>query len=417
MTADLSLIDQARLARGGLVPITAEQGLALFDAALLRQQPYLVASPFNAAALARQARQLTLPAILSGLTRVRPHAATAAGPDTLAARLAGQSPEQQLHTLTALVAAATAIVLAHPDPATLDTQRPFTDLGIDSLTALELRHSLTAQTGLVLPVTAIFDYPTPAALAGHLASLLSGAASVVAGTRVAARVDEPVAVVGMACRFPGGVEGAAGLWDLVSAGRDAMGEFPGDRGWNLAELFDPDPDAVGKTYTRHGGFVADAAGFDAAFFGISAREARAIDPQQRVLLEVCWEALESAGIDPARVDGHRHRGVRRRVVTNVWGERFGQRGGLCADRGCHQRGFGSGGLCVGVAGPGHDRGHRVLVGAGGHPFGVSVVAQRGIGVGVGRRGDGDDHPDAIHGVRPAPRAGTRRALQVVRRRR
>ena len=321
MTADLSLIDQARLARGGLVPISAEQGLALFDAALLRQQPYLVVSPFNAAALARQARQLTLPAILSGLTRVRPHAATAAGPDTLAARLAGQSPEQQLHTLTALVAAATAIVLAHPDPATLDTQRPFTDLGIDSLTALELRHSLTAQTGLVLPVTAIFDYPTPAALAGHLASLLSGAASVVAGTRVAARVDEPVAVVGMACRFPGGVEGAAGLWDLVSAGRDAMGEFPGDRGWNLAELFDPDPDAVGKTYTRQGGFVADAAGFDAAFFGISAREARAIDPQQRVLLEVCWEALESAGIDPAGLMG-----TDTGVFVGAWSQTYGESG-------------------------------------------------------------------------------------------
>ena len=332
MTAHLSLIDQARLARGGLVPITAEQGLALFDAALLQRQPHLLASPFNAAALARQARQHTLPAILSGLTRVRPHAATAAGPDTLAARLAGQSPEQQLHTLTALVAAATAVVLAHSDPATLDTQRPFTDLGIDSLTALELRHSLTAQTGLALPVTAIFDYPTPAALAGHLASLLSGTTSVVAGTRVAARVDEPVAVVGIACRFPGGVEGAAGLWDLVSAGRDAMGEFPGDRGWNLAELFDPDPDAVGKTYTRHGGFVADAAGFDAAFFGISAREARAIDPQQRVLLEVCWEALESAGIDPGTLAGT-DTGVFVGAWSQTYGaERFGRRGGLCADR-------------------------------------------------------------------------------------
>src|SRR5262249_27825598 len=155
-----------------------------------------------------------------------------------------------------------------------------------SLTALELRNTLATQTGLSLPATVIFDQPTPTALAGHLVGLLGGAtASVAAATRAPARVDEPVAVVGMACRFPGGVESAAGLWDLVAGGVDAMGEFPGDRGWNLAELFDPDPDAVGKTYTRYGAFVADVAGFDAEFFGISAREARAIDPQQRVLLE------------------------------------------------------------------------------------------------------------------------------------
>ncbi|MCV7078094.1 type I polyketide synthase, partial [Mycobacterium szulgai] len=107
----------------------------------------------------------------------------------------------------------------------------------------------------------------------------------------------------MACRFPGGIDSAAGLWEVVSGGIDVMGEFPSDRGWNLAELFDPDPDAVGKTYTRYGGFLPGAADFDAEFFGISAREAQAIEPQQRLLLEVCWEALETAGIDPAGLAG------------------------------------------------------------------------------------------------------------------
>ena len=220
------------------------------------------------------------------------------------------------------MATATATVLAHPDPAALDTERPFKDLGIDSLTALELRNTLTAQTGLSLPATVIFDHPTPTVLAGHLASLIGGATtSVAAGTRAPARVDEPVAVVGMACRFPGGIDSAAGLWDLVAAGVDAVGGFPTDRGWDVAGLFDPDPDAVGKTYTRSGAFVADAGGFDAQFFGISPREAQTIDPQQRLLLEVCWAALETAGIDPAALAG-----TDTGVFAGTWTQPYGDSG-------------------------------------------------------------------------------------------
>ncbi|WP_405162984.1 SDR family NAD(P)-dependent oxidoreductase [Nocardia sp. NBC_01499] len=118
------------------------------------------------------------------------------------------------------------------------------------------------------------------------------------------RASEPLAIVGMSCRFPGGVSTPEELWELVTEGRIGTSEFPTDRGWDLERLYDPDPDSTGTSYTRAGGFVERVAEFDAEFFGVGPREASAMDPQQRLLLEGAWEAFEDAGIDPNSLRGN-----------------------------------------------------------------------------------------------------------------
>ncbi|MFG2461811.1 SDR family NAD(P)-dependent oxidoreductase [Streptomyces sp. NPDC048523] len=188
------------------------------------------------------------------------------------------------------------------DASAIDPHTAFTDLGLTSMGAMTLWHRLGLRTGLRLPATLVWDHPTPAAVAAHLDERLHGGGQESTAPR-RGPAAEPIAIVAVGCRYPGGVRSPEDLWRLVSDGVDATGEFPADRGWDLDALYHPDPDRLGTTYTRRGGFLTDAADFDPMFFGISPREATATDPQHRLLLEVAWETLERAGIPAPALRG------------------------------------------------------------------------------------------------------------------
>ncbi|WP_461029105.1 SDR family NAD(P)-dependent oxidoreductase, partial [Streptomyces sparsus] len=223
--------------------------------------------------------------------------------------MADLPPRRRVDTLRGLVAAQVAAALGHADADGLSSEVAFKDMGFDSLTAVALRDRLNRTTGLKLPTTVVFDHPSIAALAAYVHDQAFGqderTAKPAARPEIAgdARDDEPIAIVSMGCRFPGGAHTPEEFWRLVSEGADATTPFPTDRGWDLTGLYDPDPDHAGTSYVRESGFLDDPAGFDAGFFGISPREAAAMDPQQRLLLETTWETLERAGIDPKSLRG------------------------------------------------------------------------------------------------------------------
>ncbi|WSY83376.1 type I polyketide synthase [Streptomyces sp. NBC_00876] len=309
---ELTDADVEKMNRLGLPALPAARGIELFDEALRTRHALLAPLLVDPAAL--HARGTDVPPLLRAVAAAaRPalrRTAAAAAPvgDSLARRLGSLTAAERRQTLRELVAGQVAAVLGHESADTVGIDRAFKELGFDSLAAVELRNALNSVTGLRLPVTLVFDYPNTRAVADYLDTELGGtqddSEATAADTAPAVLSDdEPIAIVGISCRFPGGVRSAEDLWTLVAEGRDAVGGFPADRGWDTDGIYDPEPGLHGKTYAREGGFLYDAAEFDPAFFGISPREAIAMDPQQRLLLQAAWEAFEDAGIDPTAMRG------------------------------------------------------------------------------------------------------------------
>ncbi|MEU8633145.1 SDR family NAD(P)-dependent oxidoreductase [Amycolatopsis sp. NPDC048633] len=299
MAGQLDERDRARISGSGIAPLSEQDGLALFDAALGAEEAVLVPVRFDPAALRSEAPVLRR--LVRGRTRRVAEVAITSTVDT-------SEP-----ALLDLVCEHAAMVLGFGSAAEIDRGRAFRDLGFDSLTSVELRNRLGAATGLRLPSTLVFDQPTPVALAALLHKELLGTPgdAVPAETVRVAPADEPIAIVSMSCRLPGGADSPEDLWELVAAGRDAIAGFPADRGWD-----------VGGLGPSGGGFRYDAAEFDAGFFGISPREALAMDPQQRMLLEGSWTLFERAGLDPASLRGAPV-GVYVGAIHNGYAERMG----------------------------------------------------------------------------------------------
>ncbi|HYQ68098.1 type I polyketide synthase [Actinophytocola sp.] len=284
----------------GVGTLTRRDLLTALDAALMSGEPAVLAVALDTTGTA------DAPALLRGRLDAAPAGSAEASADTAArlrAGLADLTPADRLAALVDLVRAAVTDVRGDTG---VEADRAFREIGFTSLQSVSLRDRVVARTGLALPVTLAFDHPTPLAVAACVLDALFGEAAAEDHPVVTTHHDdEPVAIVGMACRLPGGIGSPEELWEFLLAGGDGITPFPTDRGWDVDGGYDPDPEHPGTSYVRDGGFLTDAAGFDAEFFGISPREALAMDPQQRQFLEVAWEAFERAGIDMSSLRGSR----------------------------------------------------------------------------------------------------------------
>ncbi len=307
MTSHLGELEHKRMSNTGLIALTDRQGLKQLDQALTLDQPLTIATQLNTHTLRSQAHTGALPPLYDQLIRVRSREAARSTHGSLPQLLAETPEHQRASVVLDLVRFQAAHVVGHSNSEAIGPQRPFKDLGFDSLAAIELRNRLAVEVGIALPATLLFDYPTPTALAEHLLDEMAGSQGEPGHmvSRIAAATGEPIAIVGMSCRYPGGVSTPLELWKLICSAGDAIGPFPTDRGWDFESVYDSEQEhgASGVNDVFEGGFLYDADRFDAGFFEIGPREALAMDPQQRLLLELSWEALESARIDPRSLEG------------------------------------------------------------------------------------------------------------------
>ncbi|MFD8856152.1 type I polyketide synthase [Streptomyces vinaceus] len=311
MTGALTDAERSRISQGGVYPISSEEGVALFDAARAAGDATLVPVKLDLGAI--RAQGASAREVFRSLAPVtgRRKAGGKIEAGALQQRLASLPEEGREEVLVELVLRQVADVLGFSSTQAIEPERAFKELGFDSLRAVEFRNGLAEATGLRLPATIVFDYPNPLALARHLLTEVSGLPAAAARPAAARKAvakdadDELVAIVGMACRYPGGITSPAGLWQAVADGVDAISDFPQDRGWDLARIYDPTGARPDTSYVAQGGFLYDAGDFDPDFFGISPNEALIMDPQQRLLLEASWEAFEDAGIDPRTLKGSR----------------------------------------------------------------------------------------------------------------
>ncbi|XVS67795.1 SDR family NAD(P)-dependent oxidoreductase [Actinosynnema sp. CA-299493] len=294
------------LTRRGLRPLDPAVAVAALHDAVASAEPAVVIADVDWSRFASVLRAPRPSGLLDAIVPAEP-AAVADTP----IRADAPAAERRRAAL-ALVRAHAAAVLGHTTPNAVRPDTAFRDLGFDSLASVELRNALGAAIGHRLPAGVLFDHPTPRALAERVERLVFGDAAPVTEER-ARPVEEPIALVGMACRLPGGVRTPDELWDLVARGGEAISGLPTSRGWDLDALR-----AAGVV--DRGGFLHDADRFDAAFFGISPREALAMDPQQRLLLETSWEAVERAGLDP-----HALRGTGTGVFVGASHQEYGPR--------------------------------------------------------------------------------------------